>query len=80
MSAISPRPPVLPVLRGQPVLKHRVQGDHDHVRHTILIHGLLTLWLSYDIDIDYNGSYDYLQDLANIDTAKNFSADFQPWI
>ena len=51
----------------------------DHAEAGILlagvraIHGLLTLFLSYDIDIDYNGSYDYIEELAQIDTVRNFS-------
>jgi hypothetical protein len=37
------------------------------------MHGLLTLFLSYDIDIDYNGSYDYIEALAQLDTIDDFS-------
>lgn len=37
------------------------------------IHALLTLFLSYDIDIDDNGSYDYIEALVDLDTIDNFS-------
>ncbi len=37
------------------------------------MHGLLTLFLSYDIDIDYNGSYDYIEALNDLETVDNFS-------
>jgi hypothetical protein len=51
----------------------------DHAEAGILlagfhaIHGLLTLWLSYDIDIDDNGSYDYLTALDSVGDVENFS-------
>jgi hypothetical protein len=51
----------------------------DHAEAGIMLagvramHGLLTLFLSYDVDIDDNGSYDYIEALANLDTVKNFS-------
>ena len=51
----------------------------DHVEAGILlagvhaIHGLVTLWLSYDVDIDYNGSYAWIEALNGIDTVKKFS-------
>jgi hypothetical protein len=51
----------------------------DHAEAGILlagvhaIKGLLTLWLSRDIDIDYNGSYDYLESFADLDTIQDFS-------
>jgi hypothetical protein len=51
----------------------------DHAEAGILlagvhaIKGLLTLWLSRDIDIDYNGSYDYLESFADLDTIHDFS-------
>ncbi len=37
------------------------------------IHGLLTLWLAYDYDLDANGSYDYLQSLQDVGTIHDFS-------
>jgi hypothetical protein len=51
----------------------------DHAEAGILlagahvIHSLLTLWLSRDIDIDYNGSYDYLESFGDLDTVTDFS-------
>ncbi len=51
----------------------------DHAEAGILlagvhaIHGLLTLWLARDIDVDYQGSYDYLKSFANLDTISDFS-------
>ncbi|GEM_PF-2857917 len=51
----------------------------DHAEAGILlagvhaIHGLLTLYLAYDIDVDYNGSYDYIQTLSGLDTVDDFS-------
>lgn len=39
--------------------------------HTI--HALLTLWLSYDIDVDNNGSYDYLRTLSQVGDVNDFS-------
>lgn len=56
-----------------------VTREIDHAEAGIMlagvraIHGLLTLYLSYDIDIDYNGSYDYIEALADLDTVRNFS-------
>ncbi|MEO7426031.1 MAG: hypothetical protein ABI036_12650 [Fibrobacteria bacterium] len=51
----------------------------DHAEAGILlagahaIHSLLTLWLSRDIDIDHNGSYDYLESFGGLDTISDFS-------
>ena len=51
----------------------------DHAEAGILlagfhaIHGLVTLWLSYDIDVDDNGSYDYISGLDGLDTVKKFT-------
>lgn len=51
----------------------------DHAEAGILlagvhaIHGLVTFWLSYDVDIDYQGSYDWIQALDGIDSVKHFS-------
>jgi hypothetical protein len=59
-----------------------IEGDSlelDHAEAGILlagvhaIHGLLTLYLSYDIDVDYRGSYDYIQSLSGLDTVENFA-------
>ncbi len=50
----------------------------DHAEAGILlagfhaIRGLLTLWLSYDIDIDDNGSYDYLATLEEVGKVDDF--------
>lgn len=41
------------------------------------IHGLLTLYLSYDIDIDHQGSHDYIEVLSGIGDIENF-ADLTP--
>lgn len=51
----------------------------DHVEAGVLLagvhalHGLVTLWLSYDLDIDYNGSYAWIEALKGIDSVKKFS-------
>lgn len=51
----------------------------DHAEAGILlagthaIHGLLTLWLSRDLDIDSEGSYDYLDAFQGLDTISDFS-------
>ncbi|HKP96716.1 MAG TPA: hypothetical protein VJ385_13245 [Fibrobacteria bacterium] len=51
----------------------------DHAEAGILlagvraIHGLLTLWLSRDIDVDFKGSYDYLEAFSGLDTIEDFS-------
>jgi len=51
----------------------------DHVEAGILlagihaIHSLVTLWLAYDVDIDYNGSYAWIEALKDIDTVQKFS-------
>lgn len=51
----------------------------DHAEAGILLagihalHGLVTLWLSYDVDIDYNGSYAWIEALNGIDSVKKFS-------
>lgn len=51
----------------------------DHVEAGILlagvhaIHALTTLWLARDIDIDYQGSYQWIEDLKGLDSAENFS-------
>lgn len=53
--------------------------EFDHAEAGIMlagvhaIHGLLTLFLSYDLDIDHGGSYDYIEALAGLDTVKDFS-------
>jgi len=51
----------------------------DHAEAGILLagihalHGLVTLWLSYDLDIDYNGSYAWIEALQGLDSVKKFS-------
>jgi hypothetical protein len=51
----------------------------DHVEAGILLagvralHGLVTLWLSYDVDIDYQGSYDWITALQDLGDVKKFS-------
>ena len=60
------------VIEGEP-------RELDHVEVGVLlaglhaIKGLLTLWLSYDIDIDYNGSYDWIEALDGLDNVEKFS-------
>jgi hypothetical protein len=63
------------------VLSLTIEGETreiDHAEAGILlagvrsIRGLLTLYLSYDIDVDYNGSYDYIQTLSGLDTVDDF--------
>lgn len=50
----------------------------DHAEVGILLaslkasHALLTLFLAYDLDIDENGSYDYLETLETLDGLENF--------
>lgn len=59
-----------------------IQGtprELDHAEAGILLagihalHGLVTLWLSYDLDIDYNGSYAWIEALQDIGSVNNFS-------
>jgi hypothetical protein len=51
----------------------------DHVEAGVLLagvkalHGLVTLWLSYDIDLDYQGSYDWITALQDLGQVKKFS-------
>jgi hypothetical protein len=51
----------------------------DHAEAGILLsgiqalHGLVTLWLSYDFDLDYQGSYAWIAALANLGEVKKFS-------
>jgi hypothetical protein len=62
-------------------MKLFIEGDSlelDHAEAGVLlagvhaIHGLLTLYLAYDIDIDHEGSYDYLEALTGIGDIENF--------
>jgi hypothetical protein len=63
------------------ILSLTIEGEAreiDHAEAGILLAGvhairaLLTLYLSYDIDVDYNGSYDYIQTLSGLDTVDDF--------
>lgn len=38
------------------------------------VHGILTLYLSYDIDIDRNGDYSFIDDLETLEDLEDFSA------
>lgn len=51
----------------------------DHVEAGVLLagvhalHGLVTLWLSYDFDLDYQGSFDWIAALQGLGEVKRFS-------
>lgn len=52
----------------------------DHAEASLLLAGfiatkaLVTLFLSYDIDLDYNGSYDYIKEIEGVGDIADFAA------